>query len=141
MAVVLGVTSLAGALDADPEPGAVMVVYLAMRLAYSLVSSIQRCEVRRVVGVFDRAITGGVAQNPAVQVVLLIMAFGSLFMVAGSGAASHSVRRRCGSRSTGESYTSTYLRFVWTLSAAVICATSCRLSSATATTVPGSRCR
>ena len=54
--------------------------------------------------------------------VLLFVAFGSLFMVAGKRYAELQVAERTGAaiRKALESYTSTYLRFVWTLSATAV---------------------
>ena len=73
-----------------------------------------------------RAIAGGVAANiPLSQWFLLVMTFGSLFMVAGKRYAELQLSEKTGAkiRKSLESYTSTYLRFVWTLSATamVVC--------------------
>ena len=70
-----------------------------------------------------RAIAGGAAANiPLSQWFLLVMAFGSLFMVAGKRYAELQLAERTGAkiRKSLESYTSTYLRFVWTLSATAV---------------------
>ena len=70
-----------------------------------------------------RAIAGGVAANiPLSQWFLLVMAFGSLFMAAGKRYAEIQLAERTVAkiRKSLESYTSTYLRFVWTLSATVM---------------------
>jgi decaprenyl-phosphate phosphoribosyltransferase len=70
-----------------------------------------------------RAIAGGAATDiPLSQWFLLVMAFGSLFMVAGKRYAELQLAERTGAkiRRSLESYTSTYLRFVWTLSAAAV---------------------
>jgi decaprenyl-phosphate phosphoribosyltransferase len=77
-------------------------------------------------GFLIRAIAGGVAANiPLSQWFLLVMAFGSLFMAAGKRYAEIQLAERTGAkiRKSLESYTSTYLRFVWTLSATamVVC--------------------
>ena len=50
------------------------------------------------------------------------MAFGSLFMAAGKRYAELQLAERTGAkiRKSLESYTSTYLRFVWTLSATAV---------------------
>src|SRR6185312_3203233 len=62
-----------------------------------------------------RAIAGGVAANiPLSQWFLLVMTFGSLYMVAGKRYAELQLSERTGAkiRKSLESYTSTYLRFV-----------------------------
>jgi decaprenyl-phosphate phosphoribosyltransferase len=74
-------------------------------------------------GFLIRAIAGGVAANiPLSQWFLLVMAFGSLFMAAGKRYAELQLAERTGAkiRKSLESYTSTYLRFVWTLSATAV---------------------
>ena len=62
---------------------------------------------------------------PLSQWFLLVMTFGSLFMVAGKRYAELQLSEKTGAkiRKSLESYTSTYLRFVWTLSATamVVC--------------------
>jgi len=73
-----------------------------------------------------RAIAGGVAADILLsQWFLLVMTFASLFMVAGKRYAELQLAERTGAkiRKSLESYTSTYLRFVWTLSATatVVC--------------------
>ena len=77
-------------------------------------------------GFLIRAIAGGVAADiPLSQWFLLVMAFGSLFMAAGKRYAELQLAERTGAkiRKSLESYTSSYLRFVWTLSATamVVC--------------------
>ena len=78
-------------------------------------------------GFLIRAIAGGVAAGniPLSQWFLLVMAFGSLFMVAGKRYAELQLAERTGAkiRKSLESYTGSYLRFVWTLSATamVVC--------------------
>ena len=77
-------------------------------------------------GFLIRAIAGGVAADiPLSQWFLLVMTFGSLFMVAGKRYAELQLAERTGAkiRKSLESYTATYLRFVWTLSATamVVC--------------------
>ena len=77
----------------------------------------------RVVGFLIRAIAGGAAASiPLSQWFLLVMAFGSLFMAAGKRYAELQLAERTGAkiRKSLESYTSTYLRFVWTLSATAV---------------------
>jgi decaprenyl-phosphate phosphoribosyltransferase len=74
-------------------------------------------------GFLIRAIAGGVAAGiPLSQWFLLVMAFGSLFMVAGKRFAELQLAERTGTkiRKSLENYTSSYLRFVWTLSATAV---------------------
>lgn len=112
-------------LDADPEPGAGngrLPRHAVGVLLWSQASS-GGGNLRRVVGVFDPRHRRGVATKiPLSKWFLLIMAFGSLFMVAGKRYAELHLAERTGAaiRKSLESYTSTYLRFVWTLSATAV---------------------
>ena len=77
----------------------------------------------RVVGIPAPAIAGGVATGiPLSQWFLLTAAFGSLFIAAGKRYAELQLAERTGAkiRKSLENYTSTYLRFVWTLSATAV---------------------
>ena len=70
-----------------------------------------------------RAMGGGVAAGIDLsQWFLLVAAFGSLFMAAGKRYAELKLSIRSGAkiRRSLESYTPTYLRFVWTLSATAV---------------------
>jgi decaprenyl-phosphate phosphoribosyltransferase len=70
-----------------------------------------------------RAIAGGAATDTHLsQWFLLMAAFASLFMVAGKRYAELQLAERTGAaiRKSLESYTSTYLRFVWTMSATAV---------------------
>ena len=125
LAVVLGVASLAVSWLANPDLALVMAIYIAVQLAYCFGLKHQAvldiCIVSS--GFLIRAIAGGVAANiPLSQWFLLVMAFGSLFMVAGKRYAELQLAERTGAkiRKSLESYTSTYLRFVWTLSATAV---------------------
>jgi decaprenyl-phosphate phosphoribosyltransferase len=125
LAVVLGVASLAISWLANPDLALVMAIYIAVQLAYCFGLKHQAvldiCIVSS--GFLIRAIAGGVAANiPLSQWFLLVMAFGSLFMVAGKRYAELQLAERTGAkiRKSLESYTSTYLRFVWTLSATAV---------------------
>lgn len=147
VAVVLGVTSLAGAWMLTPNLALVMVVYLAMQLAYCFglkhQAVVEICVVSSAYLI--RAIAGGVATKiPLSKWFLLIMAFGSLFMVAASATPSCIWPNAPALRSASR----------WKATPAPICgssgrcrpprwscATGCGLSSATATAGPGSRCR
>ncbi len=72
-------------------------------------------------GFLLRAIAGGVAVDvPLSQWFLLVASFGSLFMVAGKRYSElRSLGNEAGTRRTLEEYSVSYLRFVWSLAAAV----------------------
>jgi decaprenyl-phosphate phosphoribosyltransferase len=77
-------------------------------------------------GFLLRAIAGGAATGtPLSQWFLLAAGFGSLFMVAGKRYAEIRLAERTGAkiRRSLETYTASYLRFVWTLSATVLITT------------------
>ncbi|WNG87329.1 decaprenyl-phosphate phosphoribosyltransferase [Mycobacterium sp. ITM-2016-00317] len=126
LAVVLGVLSLAISwVVVTPNLALVMAVYIAVQLAYCFglkhQAVIDICIVSS--GFLIRAIAGGVAAGvPLSQWFLLTMAFGSLFMAAGKRYAELQLAERTGAkiRKSLESYTSSYLRFVWTLSATAL---------------------
>jgi decaprenyl-phosphate phosphoribosyltransferase len=125
IAAVLGVASLAISWLATPNLALVMAVYLAIQLAYCFglkhQAVIDICIVSS--GFLIRAIAGGVAANIYLsQWFLLMMAFGSLFMASGKRYAELQLAERTGAkiRKSLESYTSTYLRFVWTMSATAV---------------------
>jgi len=122
LAVVLGAASLVIAWLVTPNLALVMAIYIAIQLAYCFGLKhqpvIDICIVSS--GFLIRAIAGGVAAGvPLSQWFLLMMAFGSLFMAAGKRYAELQLAERTGAkiRKSLESYTSSYLRFVWTLSA------------------------
>ncbi|BBX67771.1 decaprenyl-phosphate phosphoribosyltransferase [Mycolicibacterium psychrotolerans] len=125
LAVVLGVASLAISWLVTPNLALVMAVYIGIQLAYCFglkhQAVIDICIVSS--GFLIRAIAGGVAADvPLSQWFLLMMAFGSLFMAAGKRYAELQLAERTGAkiRKSLESYTSSYLRFVWTLSATAL---------------------
>jgi decaprenyl-phosphate phosphoribosyltransferase len=122
LAGVLAVASLAISWLVTPDLALVMAIYIAIQLAYCFGLKHQAvldiCIVSS--GFLIRAIAGGVAAGvPLSQWFLLVMAFGSLFMAAGKRYAELQLAERTGAkiRKSLESYTTTYLRFVWTLSA------------------------
>ncbi|WP_422743928.1 decaprenyl-phosphate phosphoribosyltransferase [Mycobacterium sp. WMMD1722] len=128
MAVALGALSLVVSWLVTPDLALVMAVYIAVQLAYCFGLKHQAvldiCIVSS--GFLIRAIAGGVAAGiPLSQWFLLVMAFGSLFMAAGKRYAELQLAERTGAkiRKSLESYTTSYLRFVWTLSATamVVC--------------------
>ncbi len=125
LAAVLSAASLAIAWLTSPDLAIVMGVYIVIQLAYCFGLKHQAvldiCIVSS--GFLIRAIAGGVAASvPLSQWFLLVMAFGSLFMVAGKRFAELQLADRTGAkiRKSLESYTSSYLRFVWTLSATAV---------------------
>lgn len=125
LAVALGAISVAVAWLVTPNLALVMVVYLGIQLGYCFglkhQAVIDICIVSSAYLI--RAIAGGAATDiPLSQWFLLTAAFGSLFMVAGKRYAELQLAERTGAaiRKSLESYTSTYLRFVWTLSAAAV---------------------
>jgi decaprenyl-phosphate phosphoribosyltransferase len=125
LAVLLGAVSLGLAWFVTPNLALVMAIYIAVQLAYCF--GLKHQAVLDIVivssGFLIRAIAGGVAANiPLSQWFLLVMAFGSLFMGAGKRYAELQLAERTGAkiRKSLESYTSTYLRFVWTLSATAV---------------------
>ena len=128
LAVLLGVASLAISWLVNPDLAVVMAIYIVIQLAYCFGLKHQAvldiCIVSS--GFLIRAVVGGIAASiPLSQWFLLVMAFGSLFMAAGKRYAELQLAERTGAkiRKALESYTSTYLRFVWTLSATamVVC--------------------
>ncbi|GAY15910.1 decaprenyl-phosphate phosphoribosyltransferase [Mycobacterium sp. shizuoka-1] len=128
VAVVLGIGALALSLLASVNLLIVIAVYIAMQLAYCFGLKHQAvldiCIVSSAYLI--RAIAGGAAAGiPLSQWFLLVMTFGSLFMVAGKRYAELQLAERTGAkiRKSLESYTASYLRFVWTVAATamVVC--------------------
>lgn len=124
-AVVLLLAALAIAPLASAELLIVVAVYEVVQLAYCLGLKnqpvIDICIVAS--GFLIRAIAGGAAAElPLSQWFLLAAAFGSLFMVAGKRYAEIRLAERTGAkiRKSLESYSASYLRFVWALSATVL---------------------
>jgi decaprenyl-phosphate phosphoribosyltransferase len=125
LAIALGVASVALAFLVNRNLALVIVIYIGVQLAYCFGLKhqpvIDLCIVSS--GFLIRAIAGGVAANiPLSRWFLLVMAFGSLFMAAGKRYAELRLAERTGAkiRKSLESYTGTYLRFVWTLSATAV---------------------
>ena len=125
LAAVLALASLGIAWLVTPNLTIVMAVYIGMQLAYCFGLKHQAVMDICVVSsaYLIRAIAGGAATDiPLSQWFVLIMAFAALFMVAGKRYAELQLAERTGAsiRKSLESYTSTYLRFVWTLSATAV---------------------
>jgi decaprenyl-phosphate phosphoribosyltransferase len=130
VAVVLLLAALGLTLLASPQLGIVLAVYVTVQLSYCFWLKHQPvldiCIVAS--GFLLRAIAGGAATGiPLSQWFLLVAGFGSLFMVAGKRYAEMMLAERTGAkiRRSLESYTASYLRFVWALSATVSITTYC----------------
>lgn len=125
LAVVLGAGAVAFSFLANWQTATVIAVYLIVQLGYCFGLKHQAvldiCIVSS--GFLLRAIAGGVAAEIELSKwFLLVMAFGSLFMAAGKRYAELQLAEASGAkiRKSLEYYTSTYLRFVWTLSATAV---------------------
>jgi decaprenyl-phosphate phosphoribosyltransferase len=102
-----------------------LAIYYAIQLAYCFgLKHEPVLEMASVAsGFLLRAVAGGVASGlPLSQWFLLTTAFGSLFVAAGKRYGEARMGERTGTRVRRviERYTTTYLRFVWTLSATVV---------------------
>lgn len=125
VAAVLAVGSLVVSWWLTPNLALVIAVYLGMQLAYCFglkhQAVIDICILSSAYLI--RAIGGGVAAGIYLsQWFLLGIAFASLFMGAGKRYAELQLAERTGAkiRKSLESYTGTYLRFVWTMSATAL---------------------
>ncbi|MEE4023937.1 decaprenyl-phosphate phosphoribosyltransferase [Gordonia sp. PKS22-38] len=125
LATALAIASLGISLIANWETAVVIAIYLGIQLGYCFgwknQPVIDICIVSS--GFLLRAIAGGVAADIELsQWFLLVMAFGSLFMAAGKRYAELQLAERTGAkiRKALQYYTTTYLRFVWTLSATAV---------------------
>lgn len=125
LAIALAATTLAISAATAPPLALVIGIYLAIQLGYCFglkhQAVVDICIVSSAY--LMRAIAGGAATGiPLSQWFLLVMAFASLFMVAGKRYAELQLAERSGAkiRKSLESYTSTYLRFVWTMSATAV---------------------
>ena len=134
LAIAVAVVLLAGALALSLLAGVpllvVVGVYVAVQLSYCFWLKHQPvldiCIVAS--GFLLRAIAGGAATDiPLSQWFLLSAGFGSLFMVAGKRYAEMVLSERTGAkiRKSLESYSPSYLRFVWALSATTLIMTYC----------------
>ncbi|QKT05864.1 decaprenyl-phosphate phosphoribosyltransferase [Gordonia sp. X0973] len=123
--VVFAVGSILVALLANWQTAVVIGVYLAIQIAYCVGLKHQAVLDIAIVssGFLLRAIAGGTATSIILSNwFLLVMAFGSLFMAAGKRYAELQLAEQTGAkiRKSLEYYTTTYLRFVWTLSATAV---------------------
>lgn len=113
-----------GALDGWPLT-VTLAIYYAIQLAYCF--GMKHEPVLEMISVASgfllRALAGGVAADLTLsQWFLLTTAFGSLYMAAGKRYGEARMGERTGARVRRvlDRYTTTYLRFVWTLSATVV---------------------
>ncbi len=132
-AVLLAASLVTADLLAGWHLALVMAVYAAVNIAYSL--ELKHEPVLDLVAVSAgfvlRAIAGGVATNvPLSNWFLIVASFGSLLVVTGKRAGEKQLlddnrTDHASVRQTLASYTSSYLRSVWTLSAAVTVTAYC----------------
>jgi len=130
VAALLLAAALAVSLLASVQLLTVIAVYIAVQLAYCW--SLKHQPVLDICivasGFLMRAIAGGAAAGIVLsQWFLLAAGFGSLFMVAGKRYAEMKLAERTGAkiRKSLESYSASYLRFVWAMSATVLIMTYC----------------
>jgi len=121
--VVVAASGLVIGTAIDVQLGITLGVYLVLQVAYALWLKEQPVIDLAIIsaGFLLRAIAGGVAVDvPLSQWFLLVASFGSLFMVAGKRYSElRSLGNAAGTRRTLEEYSESYLRFVWSLAAAV----------------------
>ncbi|KXO94414.1 phosphoribose diphosphate--decaprenyl-phosphate phosphoribosyltransferase [Tsukamurella pulmonis] len=127
LSFLFGAGAIAVSLLANKELAIVIAAYIVIQLGYCFglkhQAVIDICIVSS--GFLLRAVAGGVAAElpkGLSQWFLLVMAFGSLFMAAGKRYAELQLAERTGAkiRKSLEYYTTTYLRFVWTLAATAV---------------------
>ncbi len=126
LAAIVGGAGVALSFWVNVALGVVMVVYLALQVAYSLfLKHLPVVDLAMVAGGFLlRAMAGGVAAEiPLSQWFLLVASFGSLFMVAGKRYSEmKSLGADAGTRRSLDRYSESYLRFVWVLAAVLVVA-------------------
>lgn len=125
LSVVLAAACLGLSWWLTPNLAVVMAVYIVIQLGYCFGLKHQAVMDVCIVssGFLLRAIAGGAATHTRLsQWFLLVAAFASLFMAAGKRYAELQLAERTGAaiRKALESYTGTYLRFVWTMSATAV---------------------
>ncbi|NIZ91508.1 decaprenyl-phosphate phosphoribosyltransferase [Kineococcus rubinsiae] len=128
LAVVLAVVALVAGALWEPALAVVLAVYLAIQLAYCFGMKHEPViELASVAsGFLLRMLAGGTAAGiPLSRWFLLTAAFGSLFMAAGKryGEARRGELTGESVRRVVEKYSTSYLRFVWTLAATVVVTT------------------
>jgi decaprenyl-phosphate phosphoribosyltransferase len=124
LAVILGVAGLAIGYLTGIGLGVTVTVYLLLQIGYSSFLKHQPIvDLAMVAGGFLlRAIAGGVASHLELsQWFLLVASFGSLFMVSGKRYSEMiALGADAGTRRSLASYTDSYLRFTWMLSAVMV---------------------
>ncbi|MFC6043669.1 decaprenyl-phosphate phosphoribosyltransferase [Nocardioides hankookensis] len=122
LGAVLAVLALGIAWLTDDALVLLIAAYLVIQLAYAFWLKHEAVLDIAVVtvGFLMRAVAGGIAADlPISQWFLLVTGFGSLFVVAGKRYSElHTLGVDAGTRRSLVSYTDTYLRFVWSISAA-----------------------
>ncbi|MFD9826113.1 decaprenyl-phosphate phosphoribosyltransferase [Tsukamurella tyrosinosolvens] len=127
LSAVFAIAAIGVSLLANKDLAIVIAVYIVIQLGYCFglkhQAVIDICIVSS--GFLLRAMAGGFAAElpkGLSQWFLLVMAFGSLFMAAGKRYAELQLAERTGAkiRKSLEYYTTTYLRFVWTLAATAV---------------------
>jgi decaprenyl-phosphate phosphoribosyltransferase len=125
--LLLGVGLVAAVLLTRPALAGVLAAYAGISLAYAFFLKDQPVIDLAVVasGFLLRGMAGGAAAGIVLsQWFLLVSAFGALFMVAGKRYAELvAVGEEAATRRSLRSYSASYLRFVWSLSAGVTCTT------------------
>ena len=129
VAAALVVGSIALAFAARWEFVVLLVSYIAVMVLYSLwLKHEPVLDLALVAGGFlMRAVAGGLAADiPISDSFLLVAGFGSLFIVAGKRYSElHTLGSEAGTRRSLVRYTDTYLRFVWSIAAAVTITAYC----------------
>lgn len=133
LGVAVGLTLFASGLGAatlvNGQFLAAVLTYVAITTSYTLwLKSVAVIDMAMVAGGFViRAIAGGVATGvPLSEWFLIVASFGSLFMVAGKRHAEHlHVGAGRGVRATLDTYSDTYLRYVWMIASGVTITAYC----------------
>ncbi|MBZ5736872.1 decaprenyl-phosphate phosphoribosyltransferase [Nocardioides mangrovi] len=122
-AAVLFAASVLLAVAANLAFVALLVTYVAVMVAYSLRLKHEPVLDLALVaaGFLMRAVAGGLAADiPISDSFLMVAGFGSLFIVAGKRYSElHTLGSEAGTRRSLVRYTDSYLRFVWSIAAAV----------------------
>lgn len=123
-AIIVGLAGLTVGYVTSIQLGITVTVYLLLQIGYSTFLKHQPIIDLAMVasGFLLRAIAGGVASGiPFSQWFLLVASFGSLFMVSGKRYSEMlELGADAGTRKSLASYTASYLRFTWMLSAGMV---------------------
>jgi decaprenyl-phosphate phosphoribosyltransferase len=141
-AVLLTCSVVVPALTGHLQLAACMAVYVGLMQAYSLGLKDEPVIDMAIVasGFLLRAMAGGLAAGlPLSKWFLIVSAFGSLFMVSGKRYSELVALGpdAGGVRAALDGYTTTYLRFVWGMSAGVLLTAYCLWAFEVGTAVPG----